>query len=284
MKNFPLIFSLFFILAVAGFYSCEEDDADTQEPVIQLMAPEDGTVLYAGGDIHFEVEFEDDTELRSYKVDIHSNFDGHTHKGTLTAGEGHPWSYQQSWDFEPGKKNTHVHHHEIVVPETIEGEPIATGDYHFMVYCTDAAGNESWVAKAIEIQQPTDTEAPVFSNINAPATDAVFGPDETITISGTVSDNDHLAGLFIAIMPEDATHEEANPEGALAVLYHSHEDVHEKSTYDFSASITVGQEQDNNPEPKTIDWASGNYYLLIKSPDESGNVGFSEHYPIQLSL
>ncbi len=278
MKNIK--FSIIvFMLAVAGiFSSCEKDEADTVQPVIEVSGPEANEVLYVGSKIHFEVDFSDDVELKSYKVDIHDNFDGHTHKSTKH--EGTPWHFQQSWDFEAGKKSAHVHHHEIVIPTEIAGEEVATGDYHFMVYCTDAAGNESWVAIDVEIQEPTDTELPVISNVTAPTANQSFATDDVITISGTVSDNDHLAGLFVAIMPEGATNEQANPTDCFAVMLHEHDDVHGKASYDFTASITVGQAQDNNNPPKNITWTAGNYYILIKSPDESGNVGFSEQYPI----
>lgn len=146
--NFLTYIVLLFVLV---FSSCNKDDGDTQKPEILLAEPFDGQVLLAGDTLHFEVEFLDNIELKSYKIDIHPNEDSHDHKSTLDEGE---WSFQKSWEFEPGLKNTSVHHDEIVIPTLIDGVAIHTGDYHFLVYCTDKAGNESWIDVDIEIELP----------------------------------------------------------------------------------------------------------------------------------
>jgi hypothetical protein len=131
-----------------AFASCNENE-DLIKPVINLIEPEDEAAFKPGSAIHFEMELSDDTELKSYKVEIHSNFDGHGHSATIakvrTLEIQVPFSYSNSWDVS-GLKNTHIHHHEIVIPENA-----TTGHYHFMVYCTDKAGNESHVAREIEI-------------------------------------------------------------------------------------------------------------------------------------
>lgn len=275
------IISATVILALAIFMSaCEK--GDTEKPVITINAPETEEVLYIGQDVHFEVEFSDNVELNSYKVDIHSNFDGHSHKNL--SEDGVAWSFQQSWEFDEGQKNAHVHHHEIVIPDDIDGEEIATGDYHFMVYCTDAEGNESWVAVPVEIQNSTDTQAPVFSNMQAPDANTVFTNDETITITGTVEDDVELGGIFVAIMPEGSTDEQINETECTAVLLHTHEGLTDQTSYDFSASVIVGQTEDNNPTPNQVDWQSGNYFLVVKAKDKSGNAAISYKFPIELNI
>lgn len=148
MKNL-LLFAILLSGAVL-LNSCDKED--TKKPVINLIEPEDEEVFFTGTEIHFEAEFSDDTELASYKIDIHFD-DGHTHKSAGLVDEVE-FSFQKSWDFEPGKKNALIHHHEIVIPELIDGKPVKTGHYHFMVFCTDKAGNESFVAIEIEIENP----------------------------------------------------------------------------------------------------------------------------------
>lgn len=140
----PVLSIIVLGLAIA---SCSKDETDTTKPVISVAEPEDGDTLVPGHDVHFEADFSDDIELKSYKIDIHNNFDGHSHKTMLA--DSTPWLYQKSWDFEAGKKQSHIHQHDIVVPDSIDGKPLARGNYHFMIYLTDAAGNESW--KAINI-------------------------------------------------------------------------------------------------------------------------------------
>lgn len=131
--------------------SCEKDNADTANPTVVISSPQEEEALKAGEEIHFEADFADNVELKSYKVDIHSNFNHHTHKSAQE--DSAAWVFQQSWNFDQGQKEAHIHHHEITIPTEIEGKPVATGDYHFMVYCTDAAGNETWQAVGIEIHR-----------------------------------------------------------------------------------------------------------------------------------
>ena len=125
------------------FSSCDKnDDGDTVKPVINLIAPAENVALKIGDDrgVHFEMELSDNVMLKSYKVDIHSNFDGHTH--SRASGLTVDFVFSKSWDVTG--KNTHIHHHEIKIPS--EATP---GNYHLMVYCTDVAGNESYVARNI---------------------------------------------------------------------------------------------------------------------------------------
>lgn len=43
-----------------------------------------------------------------------------------------------------GAKNASIHHHEILIPANA-----TPGNYHLMVYCTDAAGNEAHLARNV---------------------------------------------------------------------------------------------------------------------------------------
>lgn len=137
----------FYVLSVVlcfSFYACSEDDADTTKPVIMLDEPEDGDSLRIGESVHFEADFSDDEALGSYLIEIHNNFDGHNHKVSSTRSEETvPFSLKKSYDLS-NLRNTHVHHHDIVIPENA-----TPGAYHLVVYCTDAAGNQSMVARDI---------------------------------------------------------------------------------------------------------------------------------------
>lgn len=139
----------FYVLSVVlcfSFYACSEDDADTTKPVIMLDEPEDGDSLRIGESVHFEADFSDDEALGSYLIEIHNNFDGHNHKVSSSqtrSEETVPFSLKKSYDLS-NLRNTHVHHHDIVIPENA-----TPGAYHLVVYCTDAAGNQSMVARDI---------------------------------------------------------------------------------------------------------------------------------------
>jgi hypothetical protein len=125
------------------FTSC--DEGDTTKPVIELIEPEEAAELRIGSEngIHFEMNLSDNEQLASYKVEIHNNFDNHGHETDFRSGsETVPFTFEKAWNV--SGRNTHVHHHEINIPENA-----TEGKYHLMVYCTDAAGNESYVARNI---------------------------------------------------------------------------------------------------------------------------------------
>jgi hypothetical protein len=145
--------SLLCLLAMTALSlpSCDKDHTgDTEKPVIHLIEPEEGARLPIGDEhgVPFNLELSDNTLLRSYKVEIHPDFDGHVHApahAPLRDADATTtdFTFNKSWDIS-GKKNASIQHREIIIP------PNATpGPYHLMVYCTDAAGNESHLARDI---------------------------------------------------------------------------------------------------------------------------------------
>ena len=136
---FLVIFSVITFFSL--FASCH-DDGDTTKPVIDLIEPEEDAVLQIGDKVHFEMEVSDNEMLSSYKVEIHPNFDGHTHNRTTRTTD---FYFERTWDLS-GKKNDDIHHHDIVIPG--DATP---GHYHLMVYCTDAAGNQASLTRDIEL-------------------------------------------------------------------------------------------------------------------------------------
>jgi hypothetical protein len=135
-------------ISFVTFSSCDkDDDGDTTKPIINLIEPEEGDVLRIGDQhgVHFDIELSDDVMLKSYKVDIHPNFDEHVHSTTLksASSETVDFTFNKSWDIS-GQKNADIHHHEIKIPANA-----TPGNYHLMVYCTDAAGNEAHLARNI---------------------------------------------------------------------------------------------------------------------------------------
>jgi hypothetical protein len=137
-------------ISFAVFSSCDnDDDADTVKPVIDLVEPEEGATLIIGDEhgVHFDMELSDNVMLKSYKVNVHPNFDGHAHTHSAASkslsAETVDFTFEKSWDL-PEQKNADIHHHEIKIPENA-----TPGNYHLMVYCTDAAGNEAHIARNV---------------------------------------------------------------------------------------------------------------------------------------
>ena len=155
------------VLAISAFVflSCEKESIDAERPVIKLIAPEEEEGIKPGSDIHFDAVLTDNVALKSYKINIHGSFDGHSHSAATRAA-GDVVAFEKTWleaDFiqlgdEPiaGKKEARLHHHHMVIPAEIDGKPIREGHYHFTIYCTDEAGNESFIAREIEISSSAE--------------------------------------------------------------------------------------------------------------------------------
>ena len=184
MKKSVLIAAIV-LIAVFGLVSCDNENLDNKRPVVKIASPMEDELVKPGSDIHFEMVLSDNVALASYKVNIHGAFDGHEH------GDGHgngdtrsgfvtiraasdSVEFSRTWlesDFialgeEPiaGKRNASVHHQHMEIPttiiRTIDGEqkemPLREGHYHFMVFCTDQSGQESFASTEIVISYDAD--------------------------------------------------------------------------------------------------------------------------------
>ncbi len=137
MKKFKFIY----VFALAGIlFFCSDDDnnsTDTKKPTFVINEPTDGEVLYAGDEIHVDVDFSDNIELASYKIDIHFGGDGHSHERQMN--EPVEWDYEVTGVLSGKNQNIHLY---IDIPENAE-----EGEYHFGVFAVDKAGNQSvqWI-------------------------------------------------------------------------------------------------------------------------------------------
>lgn len=143
-----IILTIIFLLILFSLVSvsCKDSDSDTTKPVISLIDPADGEAIKIGGDMHLEMDLSDDVMLKSYMIEIHNNFDDHSHgstRGAATNGQTVNFAFNKSYDLS-GKKTAHIHHHDVVIPTNA-----TPGQYHLMIYCTDASGNETYVARKI---------------------------------------------------------------------------------------------------------------------------------------
>ncbi len=282
MRNNRFFALMLFLSAAVAFASCSKDEddpadeKDTTKPQINLTSPANETEFMPGDAIAFGAVFSDDKELGSYKIDIHPG-EGHDHKSTSDNGA---WSYQKSWSLPEGSTNETVSHSEIVIPEEVDGVPTMPGDYHFLVYCTDKAGNEEFVAHDIIIVEPADETAPEISFSFTPEENEAYIRADTIKIAGSVSDNKHLSELLVAVMRSTSTEDMVNTTDAFVIMLNANEQVAEQNSFDFNASIIVGATQDNNVPPRTVTWSRGEFYVIVKAVDESGNTAFSQRFPI----
>jgi len=281
-KHFLLLSMFIAIAMIVASCSKESDDPkeekDTTKPEITLEAPVNEASFSPGDAIEFVAKFMDNKELGGYKIDIHFN-DGHEHKSVTDVGK---WSFQKSWTIEAGTTESFVMHNDIMIPTEVDGMPIYAGDYHFLVYCIDKAGNEEFVAHNIVIVDLPDETGPVIELSVFPDTDQEYSRGDTIKMGGSVSDNKHLDNVLVALMRSTSTEEMVNETDAFAIIFNGKELINGSTNFSFASSIRFGQEQDNNVPPRDITWARGNFYLIVKASDDSGNITFSEKYPVKL--
>ena len=154
-----------------SFIACGDDDdaKDMTPPVISgegITANPINCQQYHPGDvIPFHYVMTDNQELGAYNIEVHNNFDHHSHSteadhheheaGECDDADGHDhdheqsegkaWVYIQDFAIPAGLRRYEVRH-DIQIPADA-----APGDYHFMIRLTDRAGWQQIHAVAIKI-------------------------------------------------------------------------------------------------------------------------------------
>ncbi|MDR1758040.1 MAG: DUF4625 domain-containing protein [Bacteroidales bacterium] len=138
-----------------ALFSCGgEKEKDMQKPEIQIIAPQNCMEVRGGESFTFTALFSDNVELGSYNLEIHHNFDHHSHSTDNEDCEQetakmpvNAWVFNQNYALPAGNK-TFEASVVIDVPTDIDG-----GDYHFMVRLTDRSGWQQIAAKSIKIRK-----------------------------------------------------------------------------------------------------------------------------------
>jgi hypothetical protein len=150
--------SLFALILLAGGCSKNnEETKDTEYPVIDLSAsnafPTQCGVVKRGQSFTFRARVTDNAELGSVSVDIHHNFDHHTHSTEVqTCQMGavkspvSPFVLIRSYTIPTGLQS-----HDVVqsidVPANVDA-----GDYHFLIRLVDKEGWQTIKGISIKIE------------------------------------------------------------------------------------------------------------------------------------
>lgn len=150
------------MVGLLSMISCSNDENedtkinDQKKPEIldgELPNPIDCQQYKRGEIIDFCYTLTDNVELGNFNIEIHHNFDHHSH--STSAGDCpldakktpvNPWVYNQDYAIPAGLKSYNAKV-EIVIPEDID-----PGDYHFMIRVTDKAGWQQLKAVSIKIK------------------------------------------------------------------------------------------------------------------------------------
>ncbi len=156
MKKYMLSLSLLCALCACSS-SDDNDSKDMTYPEISqegiVANPIDCQVYQRGGTIAFNYIFKDNQELGDYNIEIHNNFDHHTHSTSSIECEmdekkepKNPWIYNQDFSIPSGQRSYNARI-DIPIPDDIDA-----GDYHFMIRLTDHIGWQQFHAVSIKIK------------------------------------------------------------------------------------------------------------------------------------
>lgn len=159
MKTFKIISGLLFLLFV--FTTCSKDEIDDQKPEIDLSAsdafPMNCDTLYFGELFKFKALFTDNAELGSFSIDIHNNFDHHSHTTEVTAcnlddikNPVNPYVFIEDYDIPEGQ-DVYETSLEITIPNGNSNGEFDKGDYHFFISLVDKEGWSSQKGLSIKI-------------------------------------------------------------------------------------------------------------------------------------
>ena len=150
------VFKFLLSAFLLGGCGSDEDAKDMQKPVIEMNGseyfPQNCISLKRGDRFTFRAKFLDNTELGNYNIEIHNNFDHHSHSTVSeeceTEAKKAPvkaWVFNRDYAIPAGLKE-YTASDEIAVPADAD-----TGDYHFMVRLTDKSGWQQLAAISVKI-------------------------------------------------------------------------------------------------------------------------------------
>jgi len=158
MKKTQKILVAFGLLVVfAAGCKKEGTDVDTEYPVIDLTAsnafPVQCSELTRGQKFTFRAKFSDNAALGSYSLDIHHNFDHHSHSTEVSncamdAVKTPVKPFLMIGTFQIAAGNTgYEANNEITIPADVD-----PGDYHFLIKVTDKEGWQTLKGISIKIK------------------------------------------------------------------------------------------------------------------------------------
>lgn len=145
------------VLIVIGilffFHACKEEgeqEIDTQKPNVELGIPSafptSCDTLYFGEPFTVKVRLTDNAQLAAYNIDIHQNFDQHTHSTEfdtciLDAKKSaiNPYLFIQDYTIPNGSKD-YTTDLSLTMPKSDGTNLYDEGDYHFQMRVTDQEG------------------------------------------------------------------------------------------------------------------------------------------------
>ena len=148
------------MLSVLCFSACKKDgekEIDTEYPTIDVTTanafPKQCATVSRGETFTFRALLNDNTALGSMSIDIHHNFDHHTHSTEVESCSMDPIKVPvkpflliKSFPI-PAAQKSYLMEQQITIPTDID-----PGDYHFMIRLTDKEGWQTIKGLSIKIK------------------------------------------------------------------------------------------------------------------------------------
>lgn len=160
MKNFKWILIPVFLFLLIS--SCDKDEeADTEKPVIDLSMedayPVNCDTIYFGEPFKLKAIFSDNVELGSFSMDIHNNFDHHSHSTEVTECDMdpvkepvNPFTFIEDYKIPDGLEEYETDL-TVSIPSGNDSGLYDEGDYHFFISLTDIEGWSSQKGLSIKM-------------------------------------------------------------------------------------------------------------------------------------
>lgn len=142
-----------------------------------------------GDNLHLDFRVRDDIELAQFKIDIHHNFDCHSH--AKRAPDGIPWSQVVIRDIKSSNSDgSHLASEVLRVPENAKA-----GFYHLLIRYLDAAGNEApYVELNLRVRNGIDTVPPTLILAALDSDTLRLARTDSLILVGHLQDNRTLTG------------------------------------------------------------------------------------------
>lgn len=148
---------LFFLTFLFALSACKKnsEEIDTEYPIIDITGtafPQQCAVIKRGEKFTFKAKLSDNVALGSVSIDVHHNFDHHSHSTELNEcnlGEVKlpikPFLLIKDFPLPAGQKAYEIAQ-EVTVPADMDA-----GDYHFLIRLTDKTGWQTLKGLSIKI-------------------------------------------------------------------------------------------------------------------------------------
>ncbi|MFA6200210.1 MAG: DUF4625 domain-containing protein [Bacteroidales bacterium] len=158
-----LKFILIPLLSLLIFSTCNKDESiDTEKPEIDLSIqgafPIGCDTIYFDEPFTLKALFRDNVELGSFSIDIHNNFDHHSHSTEVIECSldpikqaVNPFTLIQDYKI-PASSKEYLTNLTITIPSSnSNGSSFDDGDYHFFISLTDKDGWSTQKGLSIKI-------------------------------------------------------------------------------------------------------------------------------------